>query len=389
MQQTGDMTIKVIGMYNTKGKQMTERPFKALLIEDNRGDTRLIQEMLTEARGMFFEIVSVSRLSAGLEYLSRQAIDVILLDLSLPDSEGLETFLRIKQHAPYVPTIVLSGLNDKVLAVEAVRQGAQDYLVKGKVDGDLLTRAIRYAIERKQVEETLRQRTADLEARNEELDAFAHTVAHDLKDPLGLLVGYACVLLDDYATLSEDEVRSYLDAIAARALKVAEIIDALLLLASVRKTQVKLSSLDMAAIVAEALDRLAHFIDEHQVEVVLPDQWPAASGYSPWIEEVWVNYLSNAIKYGGSPPHIELGATVQANDMVCFWVSDNGPGIAQTDQACLFAPFTRLEHGQTVGHGLGLSIVRRIVEKLGGQVGVTSEIGKGSLFTFTLKSAQR
>jgi signal transduction histidine kinase len=125
-------------------------------------------------------------------------------------------------------------------------------------------------------------------------------------------------------------------------------------------------------------------IDEMQAEIVLPDVWPKAMGYSPWIEEVWVNYLSNGVKYGGQPPHLELGARVQNDGFVRFWVSDSGPGISPEDQTRLFTPFTQLEQVRVTGHGLGLSIVRRIVEKLGGEASVESEVGKGSTFSFTL-----
>ena len=118
-----------------------------------------------------------------------------------------------------------------------------------------------------------------------------------------------------------------------------------------------------------------------------PSEWPSAMGHAPWVEEVWVNYLSNAIKYGGSesePPRIELGAETQADGMIRFWVHDNGPGIAPEDQARLFTPFTRLDQARATGHGLGLSIVRRIAEKLGGQASVDSQVGQGSTFSFTL-----
>jgi signal transduction histidine kinase len=125
-------------------------------------------------------------------------------------------------------------------------------------------------------------------------------------------------------------------------------------------------------------------IDEHQAEIILPESWPQAVGYSPWIEEVWANYLSNGIKYGGEPPRLELGATKQADGFVRFWVHDQGPGISVEDQTRLFTPFTQLEQVRATGHGLGLSIVRRIVEKLGGEVGMESEVGKGSTFHFTL-----
>ena len=122
---------------------------------------------------------------------------------------------------------------------------------------------------------------------------------------------------------------------------------------------------------------------------MLVDEWPTALGHAPWVEEVWENYLSNAIKYGGKPPRVEMGATIQADGMLCFWVQDNGVGLTQSEQADLFLPFTRHGRGGRSGYGLGLSIVQRIVEKLGGRVGVKSEgvSGKGSLFCFTLPAA--
>jgi signal transduction histidine kinase len=168
--------------------------------------------------------------------------------------------------------------------------------------------------------------------------------------------------------------------------KINRIIDELLLLAVVRKLdEVEMEPLDMASVVAESRRRLAYMIDESQAKVALPDAWPVASGYGPWVEEVWANYLSNAIKYGGQPPHVEFGATEQADGTVRFWVRDNGPGLTPEEQDRLFTPFTRLDQVRAKGHGLGLSIVRRIVEKLGGQVGVESEIGRGSKFYFTLE----
>jgi signal transduction histidine kinase len=107
-------------------------------------------------------------------------------------------------------------------------------------------------------------------------------------------------------------------------------------------------------------------------------------GHGPWVEQVWINYISNALKYGGSPPYVELGAAAQSDGMVRFYVHDNGQGISPEEQAQLFQEFIRLGQTRAGGHGLGLSIVRRIVEKLGGEVGVESEIGQGSIFSFTL-----
>jgi signal transduction histidine kinase/DNA-binding NarL/FixJ family response regulator len=162
---------------------MDSQSIKVLLIEDNSGDARLIQELVKEAATTQFELTHVSRLTTGLQCLVEEAFDVLLLDLGLPDSQGLDTFLQTQTQAPDIPIVVLSGLDSEALALEAVREGAQDYLVKGRVDGNLLTRALRYAVERKRAEKVLRQRNRELAALNRvscaisdllDLDAMLH-----------------------------------------------------------------------------------------------------------------------------------------------------------------------------------------------------------------------
>ena len=136
---------------------MREKPITVLLIEDNPGDARLLRELLAEAGAAQFDLVHVARLSAGLERLAAGGIDVVLLDLGLPDGQGLDLLAKVQAQAPGVPIVVLTSLDDEALAAQAVREGAQDYLVKGKVATDLLVRAMRYAIERKQAQEALRE----------------------------------------------------------------------------------------------------------------------------------------------------------------------------------------------------------------------------------------
>jgi PAS domain S-box-containing protein len=240
--------------------------------------------------------------------------------------------------------------------------------------------------ERQRAEAALRQRTHDLEERNKELDAFAHTVAHDLKNPLTSLVGFSKLLEKNHAKLVEEKLQEYLEIIAKNGRKMSNIVEELLLLSSIRKEDVEAGPLPMSSIVAEAQTRLSDAIQEHQAEIIQPESWPLAMGYGPWIEEVWTNYISNAIKYGGTPPRVELGATKQSDGYICFWVRDNGKGLSHEEQARLFTMFTRINQIRARGHGLGLSIVRRIVEKLGGEVGVESDIGEGSVFKFILPS---
>jgi signal transduction histidine kinase len=233
---------------------------------------------------------------------------------------------------------------------------------------------------------TLERTIEERERLIEELDAYAHTVAHDLKNPLSLMIGYAELLLgEDLETLATEKLASSLRSISSGADKMNDIIQALLLLSGVRKAEtVRIDRLDMGQIIIEVQDRLYRLITQYQPEFIVPDAWPEAQGYAPWVEEVWANYLSNALKYGGHPPRVELGAAPQSDGFVRFWVRDNGRGLTVEEQAQLFTPFTRLSHPEVEGHGLGLSIVQRIVEKLGGQVGVESEVGRGSLFSFTL-----
>ena len=234
---------------------------------------------------------------------------------------------------------------------------------------------------------TLQQRTTELKEHNQELDAFAHTVAHDLRNPLSYILGYADVMVDDYQTLTDEEIQKHLQAIVRTSYRMDNIIDELLLLAQVRKMDAELEPLNMEEVVSKALERLAYFIEKQSVEIKKPDEWPKALGYGPWVEEVWLNYIHNAIKYGGNPPRVELGVNQLTEDQVCFWVRDNGLGLTKEEQAQLFTPFKRLKQVRSKGHGLGLSIVRRIVEKLNGQVGVQSDEGRGSTFYFILPSA--
>jgi PAS domain S-box-containing protein len=226
---------------------------------------------------------------------------------------------------------------------------------------------------------------SELQARNAELDAYAHTVAHDLKNPLAQLLGYAELLQWERGDLTDKDVDEALTTIWRQGYKMQSIIEELLVLASMRKSDIQMQPLDMEAVVVEAQRRLEPLIKEYGVEFQMPAVWPVALGHAPWVEEIWVNYLSNGIKYGGRPPRLELGAGAQGpGGQVRFWVRDNGQGLTNEEQGRLFTPFTQLNQMRAKGHGLGLSIVRRIADRLGGTAGVESAAGHGSTFYFTL-----
>ena len=236
--------------------------------------------------------------------------------------------------------------------------------------------------ERKRIEE-------ERERLIQELDAFAHTVAHDLKSPLGAVLGFADLLSKDRAGMNPAELQECLDAIAESARKMHGIIEELLLLAGVRKAEVPTRPIDMKHVVAGAWSRLTVLVKEHDPEFIVPETWAPSAGHGPWIEEVGANYLSNALKYGGRPPRVVLGSEQLCDGRSRFWVDDNGPGLTAEQRERLFTPFTRLHQVRATGQGLGLSIVRRIMEKLCGEAWVESEPGKGSRFGFTLPSVPK
>lgn len=269
----------------------------------------------------------------------------------------------------YVVMVSLFELDDAVYDLER-KESQVDYLVKVVLEKD----------------------DSEKDQLLEESKSFAQNVAHDLKTPLTAILGFASMLSDSQARIPPEQQKDALQAIVKTSLKMNNVIQELLLLAAVRQGNVKTGPIQMAGVVSGAKQRLWSVITDTNAELVIPDasSWPVVVGYAPWIEEVWINYISNAIKYGGKPPHIELGADANyktypdGHKMARFWVRDNGKGISSEEQAQLFNQFTRLDQVRAEGHGLGLSIVAQVVEKLGGEVGLESYPGQGSTFFFLL-----
>lgn len=365
-----------------------------LVVDDTPANLRLLSKMLNEQG---YKVRAV--LSGPQALMAAQAAppDLILLDIRMPDMDGYEVCHRLKadERTREIPVLFISALSEADDKIRAFETGGVDYITKpfyaeevlARVQTHLALRTVNRRLQSANAE--LARQLAELEARNHDLDAFAQTVAHDIKNPIGQVVGHAELLRDFFASMSVDERNESLNALIKVGEKISNILDELLLLSEVRKAEVQLMPLDTPRLVHEARKRLTHVIGQHHAEIILPAAWPDALGYAPWIEEVWVNYLSNGCKYGGRPPRLELGGDHLADGRVRFWVRDNGDGVAPENLVRLFTPFTRFDQVRAQGHGLGLSIVRRIVEKLGGEVGATSEglPGRGSVFGFTLPGA--
>jgi signal transduction histidine kinase len=358
-----------------------------LVVDDTPANLRLLSGMLSEQG---YKVRSV--ISGAMALTAAQAAppDLILLDINMPEINGYEVCQRLKADPKTadIPVIFISALGETDDKVRAFAAGGVDYITKPFHLAEVLAR-VQSHIALRTMQKQLQQANMTLERQVQELDAFAHTVAHDLKNPLTALIGFSDLLEKRGERMTEERRTETVQMLAQNARKMSNIVDELLLLASVRGMDgVMLEPLEMGGVIREAQSRLVYLIEEKGAEIVFPESWPQAWGYAPWVEEVWVNYLSNAVKYGGLPPRVELGATDWGGQWVQFWVRDNGTGIAAEDQARLFTPFERLHQVRAQGHGLGLSIVHRIVERLGGQVGVESRVGGGSQFSFTLPTGR-
>lgn len=358
-----------------------------LIIDDSLPNLRLLTDMLAD-RG--YKVRGAPDGKTGLTAARLSHPDIILLDIMMPGEDGYLVCQKLKDlpETAAIPVIFVSALDANLDKVKAFSMGGVDYITKPFQAEEVLARVETHLTlhnmqkRLQQMNEELLTINQELRTSNEELDAFARTVAHDLIHPIGVILGYGEVLT--MGLLPPEMQQNSIHIIIQTAHKMSNIVNELLLLAGVRKNKVVPQPLEMAEIVAVARERLTELVEKYQAQIDVPSEWPVAVGYAPWIEEVWVNYLSNGMKYGGRPPRLQLGASVQADNMVQFWVQDNGFGLTPEEQAQLYMPFTRLTELKVDGHGLGLSIVERIISKLGGQVGVESKIGQGSKFSFWL-----
>ena len=356
--------------------------------------TKTLGVLVDYLKGFGFKVLVANDGESALTLLEYVEPDIILLDILLPGIDGFETCRRIKSNEATrdIPIIFITALANTLDKVRGFALGAVDYITKPIQIEEVVARLKNHltiqSLQRSLAENNVRlqEGIAEQEKLIEELDAFSHTVAHDLKNPLATLINYSQFLQKYVTKLSSEELQKYTDVLMRSGQKMSNIIDELLLLASVRKEEVELEPLNMNMLVAEVIERLAYMVEEYEAEIVLPEEWPAAWGYGPWVEEIWTNYFSNAIKYGGEPPRVEFGATPQVDGTVQFWVKDNGQGLSPEEQSRLFIPFNRLNQVSAEGQGLGLSIVQRIASKLDGQVGVESNgvPGNGSRFYFCL-----
>ncbi len=363
---------------------------RVLMIEDNPGDARLIRELFGEQSAVAVELDHAGRLADGLKLLADGSYDAVLLDLSFPgESQGLETLAQVQGQCPGLPVLVLSGLSDEGVAIEAVHQGAQDYLVKGDVDPRMLVRSIRYAIERQRMTTELEEsRRTELELK----DRFLSHVSHELRSPLSAIYQFVTILLDGLVGDLDDEKREVVEVILRNTDQLRTMIEDLLEVtrAQTGKLVVEPVWMDLSKTLDAVVATYRPMLKGRglAMEIEVPRDLPRVHGDPGRVQQVLTNFLDNAAKSTASGGRIVIRVRNEPEDgSVRIEVEDTGCGIEPDQQRQIFE---RLYQGGTgpsdgkAGLGLGLYICRLLVTRQGGRIGLSSEPGQGSTFWFTL-----
>lgn len=386
---------------NTELKTMISTDIiQVLLIEDNLAEARLLTEILKDSLFKQFNLSHVQRLKDGLERLHQDSFSVILLDLTLPDSQGLDSVVSLVQTVPQLPIVVLTNTNDDKLALEALRCGAQDYLVKRQVNSTLLVRSLCYAIERKQTEEALREsqkvleervqeRTAEL-AKAQELNQlkteFVSMLSHDFRNPLNTILLSAGLLEDSRDRLTQEQQLAYFRMIRTAIKEMDQLLTEVLLIgrADSGRLLCQLEELDLEYFCKRIIETLQLSSPEkHQIIFTALGNLKDGLWDETLLRHILTNLIGNAIKYSPQGGTIQLTVIAEtANRRFIFQIQDQGIGIPSEDLNHLFNPFYRASNVDTIqGTGLGLAIVQRCVEAHQGTIRVESQVEIGTTFT--------
>ena len=351
------------------------RIIKILLLEDSPEDVQKLRRILGEIDSVQFELVPVEHLTEALPHLLRNRFDLILTDLSLPASQGLDTISNIASKITNIPIVVLTGAHDDMTGLEAVRRGAQDYLDKAQLNPSMLLRVIRYSIERKKLENVK--------------EDFIGMVSHELRTPLAVIREGVSQVLDRICGPINDSQRQCLNLSLNHVDRLTRIISNLLDISRIEAGKLNLTQElhDVAVLAEEAIAFLSPIIKDKRlrIKVDFPKEREKINVDKDRIIQVFTNLIGNALKFT-EKGHIQVIVVNRKEGIECS-VADTGKGIDKEDVPKLFSKFQQF--GRVVGPGekgtgLGLSIVKGIVELHKGDISVESRVNKGTKFTFIL-----
>jgi signal transduction histidine kinase len=369
---------------------MSEKPLQVLLVEDNAGDARLLREMFSKEKAGSFELTHLLRMTDAVIHLARGGVDIALLDLGLPDAHGLDSMRRAQQVAPNVPVIVLTGLDDETLAAEAMKEGAQDYLIKGQIENRALPRALRHAVERHRMQtETELIRTNQMQFKDE----FLSHVSHELRSPLTAIYGFVTILLDRLAGDLNVDQHEYLEIVLRNIKQLQSMINDLLEVTGMQtgKLQIELQRTSVSDAVEYTVGTLVATAAAKGV-ALSSDIEPALTSVCAdptRLRQILIILVDNAIKFTPANGVVKVQARKFEEDpnFLTLEVSDSGCGISPDMTERIFERLVQATDPALAGRrglGLGLYICKELVTRLGGRIWAESVPGRGSVFFFTL-----
>jgi signal transduction histidine kinase len=363
---------------------------QVLLVEDNASDACLLRAMLSKERQVCFELTHLTHMCEAELRLSKGGVDIVLLDLGLPDGHGIDIVRRARAASPAVVMIVLTGFDDEAMVTAALKEGAQDYLIKGQIESRALPQALRHAMERQRMQDE-----TDLLRRNEVRlrDDFLSHVSHELRSPLTSIYSFNSIIADGLAGPTTPQQDEYLQIILRNVGQLRAMVDDLLELNQERtgKLTVELQSVSVNEAAAYAVDTVRGAAKQKEITLsFLPSAGlPSAYADATRVRQVLTILLDNAVKFtpAGGTVTVEAREYEKDGSMVLVEVSDTGCGIKAEETERIFEHLYQVTDPGSAGRrglGLGLHIAKDLVTRQGGRIWVTSVPGKGSLFSFTL-----
>lgn len=411
---------------------MPSNSFKILLVEDDSGDAYLITNFLRESGFVDLKLIHATDLSAAIQYLHTEDFNLILLDLSLPDSYGMDTLVSLQKQANDLPIVVLTGNDDEDLALQALRLGAQDYLVKGQINSVWLRHTLSYALERAQLLLRVRQsesqlqelneklqdlvdeRTSELKDTNEQLqleiiqrnylerelrDSLSQTqelselksriistISHEYRTPLAIILS-SSEFLEYYGhKCSPEKQKKHFNRIKSTVKHLTDLVNDILLINKIQagKLDFQPQPLNILEFCRELVEVIDNISTQHTLVFSSQGDCTHARTDEKLLWQILTNLLTNAIKYSPQGGEVFFELICQPHQGI-FSIQDSGIGMSLADQKSLFSPFERGQNaGNIPGIGLGLAIVKKCVDLQGGRIDFESKLGCGTTFRVTL-----
>lgn len=382
-----------------------DNDIKVLMVEDNVNYGQLVKKKLRSSKSAKFDVVLADTLQNGLMELSENEIDIVLLDLNLPDSYEIDTFVNMKKNAPNIPIIILTSLDNEEIAINSIQMGAQDYIVKDMINAELLVRSINYSIERKKTSRELEKQKMDIEKaysqlrsqsaqliQSEKMNTVGKMVAgvsHGLNNPLMGVINTIQFLLDKVSKYDEDiEVLKMAEEASQRCI---DIVNNLQSFARMEREDSGFNIESISTIIDQVNHLLSFQLQKAEIKLIqnVPDNVPPFWMKTNHMQQVFLNILNNSIDSLEKREIKEITIEViHHGELVSVMIKDTGEGIPAVRLENIFDPFfTTKPVGK--GTGLGLSICKNIIEDHSGTISCESEVGVGTTVKFSVPLEKR